>query len=347
MAKTSLPSAGLRARNSRNAKAAGKAPAARTSAAKTAAAKTPLRKTAAAKPPAGKVAFPKPPARKPVIARAPVKKPKPAMEPPPATEAEIMGAVSRKLSARPGSGGFSWLGTRTAAQPVTEEPKAPALEAPEPEMPPAPAPPIELSAAAPAVVEMPPLVEELVVEAPSIEQPAAEPEPPAVEEIIAELPAEAPPVVEAPASAPEPVIPSVSELLPKAAANEVSLSRTLKAAGSQLGWTLALQGLVFIAFCVLVKGGVPHAGLPLFLAGAVPVFAMLLVVAGIVSFHAIQLVLDKLEAERRLYRQLQQLPSATPDALTNYRQLAHRPSLIILGILFVAWLFIGVTVWFL
>ena len=340
MAKTSPPSAGLRARNARTAKSAVKAPAA-----KTAAAKTPLRKTAAAKPPGGKVAFPKPPARKPVIARAPAKKPKPAIEPPPATEAEIMGAVSGKLSARPGSGGFSWLGTRTAAQPVTEAPTAPALEAPAPELPPAPVPPIELSAAAPAAEEAPPLAEAPVAEAAPVEQPAAEPEPPAVEEIIAEIPAETPPVVEEPVAAPEPVIPSVSELLPKAAANEASLSRTFKAAGSQLGWTLALQALVFIAFCVLVKGGVPHAGLPQFLAGAVPVFAMLLVVAGVLSFHATQLILDKLEAERRHYRQLQQL--SIPDDLTRYRQLAHRPSLIILGLLFVAWLFIGVTVWFL
>jgi hypothetical protein len=344
-------------------------PAPKAALAKAPAPRAPIAKAPPPKAPAAKAPPPKPPAKKTVPPKAPVPavKSKPAsVEQSPATEAEIMGAVSGKLSTRGGAVGFSWLGSRS--RPDADEVKPlpetnPAAEAPGfVAEAPAPATPVPIQAEVAIEEEVIIVGTESVVETPveaevtPSTEPAAEippPVPAAPEETISAPESEAASLTEAPVEQLAQVPPALASVpdnhdaLLQAAAKEEALARAFKAAAGQLGWTLALQGVVFAAFCVLMKGGVPPQGLPSFLANAMPLFAMVLIVAAFVSFQSTQLVLTKLEGDRLRLRQLLSPEDSTPDTLTHQRQLAHWPALIILGILFVAWFFIGVTIWFL
>ena len=148
------------------------------------------------------------------------------------------------------------------------------------------------------------------------------------------------------------VAPLPKEWAPLAAANERSLGKMLKSARDRIGWTMAVQAGVFVAFCVLAAKDAPRGVMLQILLGGIPLFAMILICAGLVSCHATQLLLDKLEGERLQFQRLQQgLPGADmtvqPDSFSNARRLAHWPSMIILGILLVVWLCLGLTVWFL
>lgn len=333
---------------------------------KAAPANAPAAKAPMAKASVPKALPPKPAVKKAVVpAKAPGAKAKPSRaEQSVATEAEIIGAVSGKLAARTG-GGIPWLGSRFRTQAEQPKAEAPAIMIAE------------------TVIEVPlalPALEVIVVEVPAVAESAAEvaTEVPglAESEPVAESVAEAPPQEYPPAVQPEvttlavgpeaavpaaetvarprtevpPALAAVSDnkdTLSQAAANAEALSRTFKTAINRLGWALALQGIVFAAFCALVRGGIPLNGLPYFLAGAVPLFAMGLIVAAFVSLQPTQQVLDKLESERLRCRQLLLAQNGPPDSLTNQRKLAHWPALLLLGVLFVAWLYIGLTVWFL
>jgi hypothetical protein len=381
MAKNHTKPAGGRDRSAPTAKSAAQAPPSRPVAkpvAKTQPAK-PVPKAApgkapAAKAPAAKAPPPRPAAKKaviPVPVKTPAAKAKPSgAESSAATEAEIMKAVSGKLASRAG-GGMSWLGSRS--RPPAEEPKveAPAavvevIEEPVPEpvseviveeVPVVAESAPEVAVEVPAPAENVPVVAEPVTITPTQEAaPAVESEvimitaepvvtPPAVEpETAAPLVEAAVPQTEVP-TVPAAVVSTQNDTLVQAIANAQALSRAFKTAVNRLGWTLVLQGLVFVAFFALVKGGTPQHGLPHFLACAVPLFAMGVIVA-FVSFQPAQHVLDQLESDRLRYQQLLSLEDSPPDTLTKQRTLARWAALLILAILFVIWLFIGVNVWF-
>jgi hypothetical protein len=151
----------------------------------------------------------------------------------------------------------------------------------------------------------------------------------------------------APSPAPVPgALPDKNTVL-LAVASEKSLRQAFKETFHRLGWTLAAQGIIFAAFCILVSGGTPRQGLSLFLAGAVPLFAMGHIFASGLGFQSARRVLDVLEADRLRYQGLLSIHDGPPVSLTNHRQLALWPAWVFLGVLFVAWLYIGLTVWFL
>jgi hypothetical protein len=141
--------------------------------------------------------------------------------------------------------------------------------------------------------------------------------------------------------------PPDKNLLSQAVANEQAFSQAFKTSLMQVGWSLVLQGVILAGFCALVKGGTPLHGLPLFLTGLIPLIAMGLLVAAFMSFQAAQQVLDNLEADRRRCHRLLAVQDGTPDALTSQRKLAAWPVQAVFGVLFVIWLFTGLTVWFL
>lgn len=334
-----------------------------------------------AKSPPPKTPAPKPaaPAKKATPAaalppRSPVAKTKSSKaEQSPATEAEIMGAVSGKLAARTGGSGMSWLGSRPrtpAEEPkaevvavLTEETIAPVAV----EMPETPPPP----AAAEVVVEeviisvSEPVGEEPVaaaVESTDVAAPVAE-DAPATESFVASEPEVIAPPVEPPASPvlAEPVTAPPKETVPAPAAfvpaSKETLSQTLdkgealsvafKTALHQAGWVLALQGLLFVGFAVLVKGGAPLHGLAYFLAGAIPLAALGLIVAAVMSMQRTQQVLERLESDRRRYHQMLSLPEGQEDSLTNLRKAVFWPAQAVLGVLFLVWFVMGLNVWFL
>ncbi len=345
-------------------KPAAKASAVKAPPAKATSAKLPPAKTKAAKLPAGKAPAvkspppPPPPPAKPVAKKVPVAKPvavaakqpvakaktvKATIEQSPATEAQIVEALAGKLSSRSAGTGFSWL----ASTPVAK-PEAVAIPAVEPQ---AEAPVIGTAVAA-EMVEPTPVVELEINAEPTVEPPAVEATEPAVE-AATEEPADveqAPPqVAEVKAEACDTGAPELKTLLPRAAANEQSLATTAKAVGDRIGWTLTIQAAVFVAFCVLAAKDVPRGGMQQFLLGATPLFAMILLGVGLANYRGVQLMLDKLETERLSLQQQMSESGATtaPDSFANARRLAHLPSLLILGVLFVAWLYLGLTVWFL
>lgn len=282
-----------------------------------------------------------------------------------------MGAVSGKLAARTGGSGMSWLGSRprtSAEEPkaevvavLTEETIAPVAV----EMPKTPPP-----AAAEVVVEevvisvSEPVEEEPVAaaventdaaapvaeDAPATESPAAsEPEviatpvePPA-SPVLAE-PVTAPPIetIQAPA-----FVPANKETLSQTLDKGEALSAAFKTAIHQAGWVLALQGLLFVGFAVLVKGGAPLHGLSYFLAGAIPLAALGLIVAAVMSMQRTQQVLERLESDRRRYHQMLSIPEAQEDSLTNLRKAVFWPAQAVLGVLFLVWFVMGLNVWFL
>ena len=311
-------------------------------------AKLPAGKAPAVKspPPSAKTPPRKVPAAKPVAVKQQATKSKPAkasVEQSPATEAQIVEALAGKLSSRPAGTGFSWL----ASMPV---PKSEAVVIPEDE-PQVEAPAIEAPVAdeviEPAPAEILQINAEPAADSPSAAAPAPAsdeaPETPAAEE-------QTPPQVEeVKAEVCDTVIPELKALLPQAAANEQSLATTAKAVGDRIGWTLTIQAAVFVAFCVLAAKDVPRGGMQQFLLGATPLFAMMLLGVGLANYRGVQLMLEKLEAERlNLQQQMSETgASAGPDSFANARRLAHLPSLIILGVLFVVWLYLGLTVWFL
>ncbi len=319
--------------------------------------KLPPAKTKAAKLPAGKapaVKSPPPPA-KPVAKKVPVAKPvavaakqpaakaktvKASIEQSPATEAQIVEALAGKLSSRSAGTGFSWLASMSVAKP-----EAVAISAVEPQ---AEAPAVETAVAAEEMEAASAVDLQIAVE-PTVEPlfPAATEPPP---EAATEAPAteeQAPPQVEE--ATLETSVPEFKTLLPRAAANEQSLATTAKAVGDRIGWTLTIQAAVFVAFCVLAAKDVPRGGMQQFLLGATPLFAMILLGVGLANYRGVQIMLDKLEAERLSLKQQMSEPGATtaPDSFANARRLAHLPSLLILGVVFVAWLYLGLTVWFL
>jgi hypothetical protein len=285
----------------------------------------------------------------------------------PATEAEIMGAVSGKLAARTGGSGMSWLGSRPRTS--AEEPKAEVVAV------------LTEETIAPVAVEMPetppPAAAEVVVEEVviSVSEPVdEEPVAAAVESTDAAAPvAEDAPATEAPAASEpeviaspaspvlaEPVTAPPIETVPAPAfvpANKETLSQTLdkgealsvafKTAIHQAGWVLALQGLLFVGFAVLVKGGAPLHGLSYFLAGAIPLAALGLIVAAVMSMQRTQQVLERLESDRRRYHQMLSLPEAQEDSLTNLRKAVFWPAQAVLGVLFLVWFVMGLNVWFL
>jgi len=340
MAKTHPKSTPLRSRPAPPAKSA-KAPA--RPAARTPAAKLPLR----AKP-----APPKAPAAKTPAKKAPPAKPAPprarpaAVEKSPATEEEIISAVAGKISTRT-SGGMTWLSakaariesieistTAPAPEPVIPVEAIVIAEEPAPAEPPPPPPAEQAETPAPASQAETP---DPVPTAPSDNIPAetAPAEPPvsvvteAVTEAVADTTAPAADAAPAPA-------------LPKPPPAALPWLPALATAMRQLSGALAVQGLTFIAFCTLVSGGVPTAGLPQVLAAAIPLFAILLAVAGYLSFHGTRRLLDQLEHDRA-----QQDPAHPPAPLTTARLFAHQPALFLLGFLILVWFIIGATVWWL
>ncbi len=340
-------------------KPAAKASAVKAPPAKATSAKLPPAKTKAAKLPAGKAPAvkspPPPPPAKPVAKKVPVAKPvavaakqpvakaktvKATIEQSPATEAQIVEALAGKLSSRSTGTGFSWL----ASTPVAK-PEAVAIPAVEPQ---AEAPVIETAVAA-EVVEPTPVVELEINAEPTVEPPAVE----ATEPVVDTAPETPATEQQTPPQAEEAMVetstPDLKTLLPLAAANEQSLATTAKAVGDRIGWTLTIQAAVFVAFCVLAAKDVPPGGMQQFLLGATPLFAMILLGVGLANYRGVQLMLDKLEAERLSLQQQMSEPGApaAPDSFANARRLAHLPSLLILGVLFVAWLYLGLTVWFL
>jgi hypothetical protein len=320
---------------------------------KTATTKLPLRsrpapvKTVAAKAPVTKAPAKKAAPAKPVSPRARAA----VIEKSPASEAEIISAVAGKLTTRNG-GGMTWLSAKAARIETVEI----TMESPAPE----PAIPVEAE-----------VVEEPVVEEPSGEAPAAvEAEPPQVESAVeasAEAPAtettekapdiasEVPPVsvvTEAVAddiatvgTPPEPAA-AVAAPSPHTAArpapSQQAFIQALATAARQLGLALVVQAFILIAFCILVKGGVPVSGVPYFLASVIPLFGIVLAVVGYLSFHGTRRLLDQLEHDR-----LQRDPANPPAPLAPARLFAHQPALIIIGFLIVVWFIIGATVWWL
>ena len=310
-------------------------------------------KSAPAKPQAKKAA--------PVKAPAPKAKPAPAPAPAPAdppTEEQIMGAVSGKFSsARSAGGGFSWLAGAKDAAPARaaaaeETPVAAADPAPEPPAPVAeaapavveeiPAPADESEAAAPEaeaeVLTVAPVVIEstdapLVVEEETVVVTVIEPEAAPAGESGAE-PEEVSGETAAPVSAlPEPIVPARAAVSDPAEDQEEATAKAFQKAGAQMGGWLTVQAVVFLAFCVLIKGGVPQTGLPHYIVSAIPLFAIILAAAAFFAYAASQRVFDHLEAGR-------------PE-LAAHRKAAHRPAHIILFVLAGVWFFIGATVWFL
>jgi len=361
MAKPQKKPEPLRARKSITAKAPpAKAPSAK------AAARLPLAKASAVKAPPTKAragrargwepTSPNPPAAKggkhpaPEVARASSRRGASAVEPLPATEAQIVEALAGKLSA-PGAGpraGLSWLAAAPKSNPEVVEPQAP----------PAPAPALGeanvADLAVPAVNAEDPVAENLNVATLKTEEPTAEAitEAPRAELSVAgELRAEEP-------KAPEPRTGSadVKEWLSPAAANERSLSKQLKATANRIGWILTVQAALFVAFCVMAAKDAPLSGLQSFLLGGIPLFAMVLISIDLMGLSASQSMLDTLEGERLAFQRLQRMLSdpggcadsvPKPDSFAAARRLAFLPSLIILGILLVVWLVLGLTVWFL
>lgn len=337
MAKTLSKSAGLRARQSLPAKSTAKAAPAKAPA-KAAAVKSPAAKSPPAK--AGRVRLPEPktPARKAAPAKAPAAKAKKEADKSPASEAEIIGAVTGKLATRGAAKGFGWLGSKAEPASVAVSTPAPVEPVVEEKV---AAPPV-VEAPAPAIIE--PTAEIIPVVEPLPEIPAVEEAPPATPETpaIATEAETAAPVAEAPPAAVEPAVEEIAPVVPAEPVAAIpvadpspapALGAAVKAAATQLGWTLALQGVVFAAFCTLVKGGAPLSGLPWFLTGVIPLFAMILIVAAFLTFAATQRMLDRLEGGN--------------SPLTALRRQAHLPAQIILGTLLLAWFCIGITVWWL
>lgn len=340
-------------------------------------AKSPSRKTPAAKPAArplvrastakappaksravtargGKPAPPKSPARKtgkPAAADLPRSIPRKgssAPEQPPATEAQIVEALAGKLSG-PAAGsraGLSWLAAPSKSHPEVVEPPSIPARGPIVE---------EVIIADVVVVEL--KVEEpenLNVATPNADEP---PPDPLTEASNAEVAAPAEPKAEEPkAAASETGAPELKEWLARAAANEQSLSKRIRATASRIGWSLTIQAALFVAFCVMAAKDAPLSGLQNFLRGGIPLFAMILICIDLTSLGGAQRMLDTLEGERLVFQRLQRMlpdPAAganletKPDSFAAARRLAHLPSLIILGILLVVWLCLGLTVWFL
>jgi len=337
MAKALSKSSGPRARHSLPAKSTAKAAPTR-AAAKVTPVKSPAAKALPLK--AGRVRLPEPktPARKAAPAKTPAGKAKREADKSPASEAEIIGAVTGKLAARSAAKGFGWLGSKAEPAPVIPgipEPVKPVVEVQA-----LVAPIIETPAPAvsePAAEIIPAAEPQPEISAPA-EVPSSMPEAPAIS-VAAETAApvaETPPaIVETPAVALATVLSAepVAAMAVAVPAPAPALGLAVKHAATQLGWTLALQGVVFAAFCTLVKDGVPLSGLPQFLAGVIPPFAMTLIVAAFLSFAATQRMLIHLEGD------------ASP--LTALRRQAHLPAQIILGVLLLAWFCIAITVWWL
>ncbi len=368
MAKSLSKSSGARSRKSSPAKSA---KAAARPSAKTAVKKLPARsrpsatRSAPAKSTPAKAPARKMPPAKPVSSRSRAA----TADKSPATEEEIISAVAGKLTSRTG-GGMTWLSAKAARIETVEI----SMEQPAPE--PEPVIPVEAvvveeepvaEAAAPrgtdAAAESSPSAGTAAGSSPAAEAapaPAEErTEAPVPEATVAapDISAEVPPVsvvTEAVADAAAavdtapaaPDIPAATspaaKASPHAAPPSGDLLLAVFSAARQQGRALTVQALTFIAFCILVKGGVPASGLPWVLAAVIPVFAIFLAVTAWISFCGTTRLLDQLDPNRA-----RSDPAHPPASLTPARLLAHQPALIILGCLIVVWFLIGATVWWL
>lgn len=338
------------------AKASSAKAAARLPLVKASAVKVPQAKARAARARGWEPTAPKPPAAKvgkhPVteLPRSTPRRVSSAVEHSPATEAQIVEALAGKLSTQPAGSraGFSWLSTPQKSKPEEPEPKALV----------APGPTIEEATIAdvfvPEVKVEEPLGENLNAASLKTEEPAPEPiteAPGIVVPVVEELKAVEPGVMESRTGTLE-----LPAWLAPAAKNERSLYQKLKAASNRIGLSLIMQGVLFLAFCMVATKDAPLSGLQSFLRGGIPLFAMILICIDLMSLSGTQRMLDILECERLAFQSLQRMLSdpgagadseTKPDSFAAARRLAYLPSQIILGILLVVWLALGLTVWFL
>jgi hypothetical protein len=141
-----------------------------------------------------------------------------------------------------------------------------------------------------------------------------------------------------------------SDWIMLASLNEALLDKEHKLANDRIVWTLTSQSILLGAFCILALNKDRNKVLADQLLPIIPVFALIAVGAGLVGFAAAQIVVNKLEGERTHYQDVlkklydQKIPDLGVRRgkgwIGRTRVLGHFPSIIIMIILGLLWIFL-------